>query len=76
MQRYGFVILHHIIGFVTLVQLIENLVNVSHNVKISGAYIFEKNTKNLPLIKYDLDMIFAASDYSTIAANFNKCMYQ
>ena len=48
----SFYIINDMSGYVTLVQLMDNLVNVSHAVTIYGVWIFDYSSKiALPLVK-------------------------
>ena len=57
-QRDGFDIIYNVSGYVTLVKLMQNIGNFSHEVTIYGVFIFDTNYKkrfhlsNMILIKY------------------------
>ena len=66
-------ILEDIIANVTLVQLMDSIVNVNHAISVVGNWIFDSNYERaLVLNKASLDMICAPSVGEEQAAKFEK----
>ena len=68
--------LKNISANVTLVQLMDSLVNVNHAISVVGGWIFDSNYERaLVLNKESLDMICAPYIGEEQAASFEKVYY-
>ena len=69
-------ILENISANVTLVQLMDSLVNVNHDISVVGSWIFDSNYERaLVLNKASLDMICSPSAGEEQTARFDKVYY-
>ena len=69
-------ILKNIIANVTLVQLMDSLGNVNHDISVLGSWIFDSNyERSLVLNKESLDMICAPYIVEEQAARFETFYY-
>ena len=74
--RGSFEIFKYIREHMTLVQLMDSLGNVNHNISVVGFRIFESNyEKSLVLNREPLDMIFAPSFGEEQVATFETFFY-
>ena len=75
-KKGEYYILNKISANVTLVQLMDSLGNVNHDISVVGSWIFDSNyERELVLNKESLDMICASSVGEEQAACFEKVYY-
>ena len=75
-KNNDFDILNDISEDVTLVQLMDSLVNVNHAISIVGYWIFDSNyNKSLCLTQESLDIICSTSIGEELVATFRSVLY-